>query len=55
VSILKLYGDRESVKMLEDQRRTMGDVLDGLGMTMDGRDKSSEYDFCLILQTLTIS
>ena len=38
-TILLRYGDDESVTELEERRRTLGDMLDAMGLDGNGRDK----------------
>ena len=41
--LLKRYGDRTSVDLLEEKRRTLGDMLDALGLDSKGRDKQRAH------------
>ena len=49
LAILTLYADEGSVKELEARRQTLGDVLAGIGLTAEGRDKQSEIPFLALL------
>jgi hypothetical protein len=47
-NILRRYGDDDSLQVLRDQRKTLGDVLGALGLDEKGRDKMRPWDFCFL-------